>query len=212
MFPFFQPQPPPPRQPPPPPPPQSNVEESGELEVDEQQPQISAQPDVQQQPQDAMSTGVADSQQSSALSTGKTVEEQMVKDIPALLLVFLYGSIGGSLLLLLCCRLQSWCCPPDSSYSPILDYYPPASASLSASSPLISPLSLYEYQYQYTAKPPLVSSTATTASMSSHRFTPPLFNHGHGTSSPLAMSLPSERPSYASMHEIQQSAAEDGLG
>ena len=212
MFPFFQPPPPPPAQHQPPPnAQQSNVEEESAAAARQQQQQqrdgqqaaAPATPDVQteeatvQPTSQPQPTGAAASQAApTQSSTGvESVEERMVADIPTVILALLYGGIGASLLALAACRMYAWCCPPRSLYSPTLSYYPPAS-----SSPLISPLSLYQYK-------PAVSSTATTASLSSHRFTPPGSN-GYA-SSPLAMSLPNER-SYASMGERAERGEQAG--
>ena len=199
MFPFFQPQPPPRQQQPPAGQTgQSNVEErlvdGGDQQQQQQQPQQSPE-QLQPLPQQVgTGDGVAGAQSS---SSGESVEEEVVKEIPTVLLACLYGGIGASLLLLLCCRLYSWCCPPGTPYSPIADYYPPASTS-----PLISPLSLYQYK-------PAVSSTATTASATSHRFTPPSSTgNGHATS-PLSVSLPNER-SYSSLKEMEREPGKEG--
>ena len=170
------------------------------MAVDKQQQQQQEQhpvsPEVQPQtqqpvPQEQQQEVGRAAEAQSSTGEDESTEEEVVKEIPAVMLAFLYGGIGSSLLILLCFRMYAWCCPPRSLYSPVLNYYPPASTS-----PLISPLSLYQYQ-------PPVSSTATTASVSSHRFTPPLSSGSGTASSPLAMSLPNER-SYASMSEMER--------
>ena len=192
MFPFFQPPPPPPQQQQLSPSSnngqQSNVEEESAA-VQQQRDGQSGEASGHVQPQP---TGTAASEaQSTQSSTGvESVEEQVVADIPTVILALLYGGIGASLLALAACRVYAWCCPPRSLYSPTLSYYPPVSSS---SSPLISPLSLYQYRAS-------VSSTATTASLSSQRATPPGSNSNCYGTSPLSMSLPNDR-SYASMGE-----------